>query len=87
LVGDFIHHQNNHVIKLDRNDPAESYCSGIQIINPYKINRLMDPAEDFGEVWGKLISKKQLFCSSVFPEKWFTIDTIEQLTQMNSQQS
>jgi NDP-sugar pyrophosphorylase family protein len=87
LVGDFIHHDNNQVLKLDRNDPAESYCSGIQIINPHKIKQIMNPAEDFGEVWDKLISKNQLFCSSVFPEKWFTIDTIEQLTQMNSQQS
>jgi len=85
LVGDFIHHEYNQVIKLDRNDEAESYCSGIQIINPYKINQLMNPAEDFGEVWDELISQKQLFCSSVFPEKWFTIDTIEQLTMMNNQ--
>lgn len=84
LVGDFIHHQNNHVIKLDRNDPAESYCSGIQIINPAKINKLISPSEDFGEVWSQLIDQQQLFCSSVFPEKWFTIDTIEQLTLMNN---
>jgi NDP-sugar pyrophosphorylase family protein len=87
LVGDFIHHQENRVIKLDRNDPAESYCSGIQILNPYKINQMMSPVEDFGEVWVSLIQQNQLFCSSIFPEKWFTIDTIEQLTQMNSQQS
>jgi len=87
LVGDFIHHQENRVIKLDRNDPAESYCSGIQILNPHKINQLMSGVEDFGEVWDKLIQQNELFCSSIFPDKWFTIDTIEQLTQMNSQQS
>ncbi|WP_425639495.1 nucleotidyltransferase family protein [Algoriphagus yeomjeoni] len=87
LVGDFIHHEKNRVIKLDRNDPAEAYCSGIQIINPYKINQLMSAAEDFGEVWGNLIQQEELFSSSIFPDKWFTVDTIEQLTQMNSQQS
>ncbi len=87
LIGDFIHHDQNRVIKLDRNDPAESYCSGIQILNPYKINQMMSPAEDFGEVWENLIEKNELYCSSIFPDKWFTVDTIEQLTQMNSQQS
>ncbi|TXE08800.1 NDP-sugar synthase [Algoriphagus aquimarinus] len=87
LVGDFIHHQENCVIKLDRNDPAESYCSGIQILNPYKINQMMSPLEDFGEVWENLIEKNELYCSSIFPDKWFTVDTVEQLAQMNSQQS
>jgi len=85
LVGDYIHHKNNLVLKLDRYDPTATYCSGIQVLNPAKINDLMDPVEDFGECWSALIEKNQLFSSSVLPEKWFTVDTLEQLTHMNNQ--
>ncbi|MDX5337618.1 MAG: NDP-sugar synthase [Cyclobacteriaceae bacterium] len=85
LVGDFIHHSDNRVIKLDRNDPAPTYCSGIQVLNPARINSILDPVEDFGELWHQLILQNQLYTSSVLPEKWFTVDTLEQLTHMNNQ--
>lgn len=85
LVGDYIHHTNNLVLKLDRYDPAPTYCSGIQILNPAKVNRLIKSVEDFGELWSQLMEKQQLFSSSVLPDKWFTVDTLEQLTQMNNQ--
>lgn len=87
LIGDFIHHDQNRVVKLDRNDPALSYCSGIQVLNPAKINELMNPVEDFGEVWNSLIQLGQLYSSSIYPDKWFTIDTIDQLTHMNNQKA
>lgn len=87
LIGDFIHHDQNRVVKLDRNDPAESYCSGIQVLNPSKINELLEPVEDFGEVWTALIQHNQLYSSSIYPEKWFTIDTLDQLTHMNNQKA
>lgn len=81
LEGDFIHHKNNLVIELNRNKPAESYCSGIQILNPFLINQLMSKKDDFSEVWSKLISLKKLFSSSVSPNKWFTVDTIQSLSE------
>lgn len=87
LVGDFIHHDNNLVSKLDRNDPAPTYCSGIQVLNPAKVNQLIEPVEDFGDLWSQLIQKRQLFSSSVLPDRWFTVDTLEQLTQMNNQKA
>ncbi|HSF53954.1 MAG TPA: sugar phosphate nucleotidyltransferase [Algoriphagus sp.] len=87
LVGDFIHHENNLVLKLDRNDPAPTYCSGIQVLNPAKVNRLIEAVEDFGDLWSQLILKKQLFSSSVLPDKLFTVDTLEQLTHMNNQKA
>ncbi|SDA77693.1 Nucleotidyl transferase [Algoriphagus alkaliphilus] len=87
LVGDFIHHERNLVLKLDRNDPAPTYCSGIQVINPFKINQLIEPMEDFGDLWSQLIQINQLFSSSVLPDKWFTVDTLEQLTKMNNQKA
>jgi NDP-sugar pyrophosphorylase family protein len=85
LVGDFIHQEANLVFKLDRYNPAPTYCSGIQVLNPSKINSLMSPVEDFGELWSQLINHKQLFSSSVLPDRWFTVDTLEQLTHMNNQ--
>ncbi|GAB3218848.1 NTP transferase domain-containing protein [Algoriphagus aestuariicola] len=83
LVGDFIHQHHNMVEKLDRNDPAPTYCSGIQVINPSKVNQIVDAVEDFGDLWFQLIGQKQLFSSSVLPDKWFTVDTLEQLSKMN----
>lgn len=85
LVGDFIHQEDNLISKLDRHAPASTYCSGIQVLNPSKINQLMSPVEDFGELWSNLINHKQLFSSSVLPDRWFTVDTLEQLTRMNNQ--
>ncbi|WP_111672196.1 nucleotidyltransferase family protein [Algoriphagus litoralis] len=80
LEGDFIHQVENLVVKLDRNDPAYTYCSGIQILNPNAINKLMEKKEDFSDVWTELISSKNLYSSSVFPDKWFTVDTIQSLS-------
>ena len=84
LVGDFIHQEANLVLRLDRNDPAPTYCSGIQVINPAKVNQLVTAVEDFGDLWSQLIDQKQLFSSSVLPDKWFTVDTLEQLQTMNN---
>ncbi|SDA96350.1 Nucleotidyl transferase [Algoriphagus alkaliphilus] len=80
LDGDFIHQSNNLVSKLDRTEPTKIYCSGIQILNPFLINQIMDKKEDFSEVWNELIKKKCLFSSSIFPDKWFTVDSIQSLS-------
>ena len=41
LEGDYIHRNNNIVTKLSRKYKSDIYCSGIQIINPYRINKIM----------------------------------------------
>jgi len=79
LEGDFIHRRKNIVTKLSRTITSDIYCSGIQIINPYKINKIVKKTEDFNEVWKKLISKKKLVVSDIVPNQWFTIDSIKQL--------
>ena len=81
LEGDFIHQNENLVFKLDRNEPSYTYCSGIQILNPYSINLLMNKKEDFADVWKELIIQGKLFSSSVFPDKWFTVDTVKSLNK------
>ncbi|PZV76710.1 nucleotidyltransferase-like protein [Algoriphagus aquaeductus] len=84
LDGDFIHQKNNIVYSLDRKLKAPTYCSGIQILNPFLINELMSKKEDFYEVWVELIKISKLFSSSVLPNKWFTVDTILSLTTIQN---
>ncbi|MDB9718965.1 NDP-sugar synthase [Candidatus Pelagibacter sp.] len=79
LEGDFIHKEKNTVTKLSRKARSDIYCSGIQIINPYKINKIIKKTEDFNKVWKKLISQKKLIVSDIVPDKWFTIDSVKQL--------
>tara|TARA_Y100000590_G_scaffold463772_1_gene631348 strand:+ start:2850 stop:3515 length:666 start_codon:yes stop_codon:yes gene_type:complete len=78
LEGDFIHRKRNIVTKLSRKDKSDIYCSGIQILNPYKINKTIKKTEDFNILWKRLIRKKKLFVSDIVPNHWFTIDNVEQ---------
>ena len=77
--GDYIFHEKNIVTEINRNKVADIYCSGIQILNPVKVNKITSPTESFYEVWTQLIAKQQLFCSSFQPKKWLAIDTLDQL--------
>ena len=85
LDGDFIFHENNVVTELNRHKPTGMYCSGIQVLNPKKINDLTEPSDNFYDVWSQLISKQQLYCSNIYPDKWFAVDTVEQLDRINKQ--
>ena len=80
LEGDYIHRKNNVVTKLSRKIKSDIYCTGIQVINPYKICKIVKKTQDFNQVWSKLISKKKLIVSDVLPKNWFTIDNLKQLT-------
>jgi NDP-sugar pyrophosphorylase family protein len=85
LDGDFIFHENHRITELNRHKPSDIYCSGIQVLNPYRINRLVEKGtEDFYTVWQTLITGKQLYTATVYPLKWFAVDTIEQLNQINA---
>jgi len=82
LEGDFIFHDKEQfVLELNRSKPAPTYCSGIQVLNPAKINRLVKDTGDFYGVWNGLIAKRQLMVSEVYPKKWISIDTFEQLVK------
>ncbi len=83
LEGDYIFHDKNRVIELNRHKPSEMYCSGIQLLNPAMINKYCTPTDDFYSLWMQLIQQNQLFCSNIYPEKWFTVDTMEQLAIVN----
>lgn len=85
LEGDYIFHEHQIVNELNRSKPADFYCSGIQVLNPAKIVKLTEETEDFYQLWQQLIVKNELYCSRVLPKKWFTVDTMDQLSKANKQ--
>ena len=74
---------NNLVKKIDRNIKSTKICSGIQIVNPYKINKLTSKHENFLEIWNQLIDKKNIYCSNKILKNWHAIDSLEQLRNVN----
>ena len=84
LEGDYIFHNNNVITKLDRHEISDIYCSGIQVVNPFKINQLTKKVEDFYDVWAQLINLGQIYSSNIYPERWFAVDTVEQLNKLNN---
>ena len=83
LDGDFIFQQNGLVSEISRNKISDIYCSGIQLLNPAKINRITENVENFYDLWKKLIIKKQLYCSNMLPKKWYAIDNLDQLNTID----
>jgi len=83
LEGDFIFQENGFVTRLTREESTGIYCSGIQVLNPKRINESIDPSDSFDDVWQQLMAKRQLMTSSVYPDRWFAVDTIDQLTALN----
>ena len=80
LNGDYIFRDSDRkVTRLSRTEPSDIYCSGIQILNPAKINSLIDSKDNFYDVWMRLIERNELYCSNTYPSKWFAVDTMEQL--------
>ena len=77
LSGDYIFRKNNLVKKLSRKEESDIYCTGIQVLNPKKINDLIKKTSDFNILWRRLIKKKQLYVSDIRPKRWFTVDNIE----------
>lgn len=84
LDGDYVFHQDHVVTEISRLKRAEIYCSGIQILNPRRLNMITRDAENFYDVWQQLIVRQQLMVSSVYPKKWFAVDTVEQLRSLNN---
>jgi NDP-sugar pyrophosphorylase family protein len=79
IEGDSILDQDGVVYKLSREIKTNKYCSGIQVLNPYKINLLIGKCDDFYQVWNGLMEKSQLSASELYPNPWFSVDTLDQL--------
>lgn len=83
LEGDYIFHENNTVIEINRLRESELYCSGIQILNPAKVNKLVNASDDFYDIWRQLISQGELKSCEIYPKKWISVDTVSQLAALN----
>jgi NDP-sugar pyrophosphorylase family protein len=85
LDGDFIFYNTKNVIsKISRSKKSNYYCSGIQILNPFKINKIIKPSEKFNVVWKQLIEKKQIKRSNYILKKWYAVDNLKQLKVINN---
>ncbi|MEK6334528.1 MAG: sugar phosphate nucleotidyltransferase [Acidobacteriota bacterium] len=84
LEGDYIFRDGSIVSRLDRHEPSDIYCSGIQVLNPFRVNELVQAEGDFYSLWNQLIPQKQLCVSSIYPKKWFAVDTLEHLMLLNT---
>ena len=81
LDGDYIETNNGIVKRISREIKSDIYCSGMQVINPKKINHICRESENFYDVWNHLIKNRELKNSKVYSEKWISIDTLEQLEE------
>jgi len=85
LEGDYIFHRNNVVTELSRNRESDIYCSGVQVINPAEVNRLTTEGDDFYSLWTQLITQQKVIASRIYPKRWFSVDTEEQLRRLENQ--
>ncbi|MBN4059054.1 NTP transferase domain-containing protein [Endomicrobium sp. AH-315-J14] len=83
LEGDFIRHEDQLVTDIDRDKPSDIYCSGIQVINPARVNQLTEDQGGFYTVWNQLMAQQEVKVSRVYPKEWISVDTFEQLAAIN----
>ena len=77
LAGDYIFRKKNIIQGLSRKVKSDIYCTGIQVLNPKKINDKIKSTDDFNILWKRLIKIKQLYVSDVMPKKWYTVDSVD----------
>jgi len=80
IEGDFIFKNNlNDILSLSRNEPSNILASGIQILNPKRINNITDKTDNFNDVWKQLIQLKEIKCSRKILDTWYSVDDLSQL--------
>ena len=77
LAGDYIFRKKYIIQGLSRKVKSDIYCTGIQVLNPKKINDKIKSTDDFNILWKRLIKIKQLYVSDVMPKKWYTVDNVD----------
>lgn len=86
IDGDYIElGSKNRVLSLSRTVKNHTYCSGIQILCPKKINSILKECDDFSVLWKNLIDLGELFSSNIILKDWRSIDDLEQLRIANEQ--
>lgn len=76
--GDFLISYKNHVTGLSRDKKTDLFCTGIQVLNPSEILKIIGKKnlpEDFSVLWKMLIEKKGVYHSELYPYPWYSINT------------
>jgi NDP-sugar pyrophosphorylase family protein len=78
--GDFIEYDEaNRIVSLSRENITNKYCSGLQIINPYKVNDITKESNNFYDVWEQLKHMGELKVSNVVPTEWKCYDNLNEI--------
>lgn len=83
IEGDYIFGKDGIVTSLSREKVSNVYCSGIQVLNPYRINQVLRKSFDFNLIWSELIEMNEVFYSNVYPHAWYSINTYDQFTKFD----
>jgi NDP-sugar pyrophosphorylase family protein len=79
IEGDYLTHEDEFVTTIQRDSPSDMYCSGIQVLNPARVVALTQYKGSFYSLWDQLVNQRQLKISRLYLNKWFSVDTLEQL--------
>lgn len=75
IEGDFVEYNTtNNITNLTREKTTDRYCSGLQIINPYRLNELTSKCDNFYDVWKQLMEISHLKISNITPNNWSCYD-------------
>ncbi len=78
--GDYIVHDDADVVTgITRDTVTDLYCSGIQVINPHRTVALTEATEEFTAVWKQLLPLREVRMSRIYPQSWYSVDTLAQL--------
>ena len=79
--GDYILIKKNKIKEISRYKKTKFFASGIQIINPNKIKKLLENKKiaNFNELWNFLIKKNKIGYTQIYKKKWSSFDTVEQV--------
>lgn len=76
---DCIATQNNVITSISRTNETNLQASGVQIINPAKVNQYSQPFDNFYDVWNYLIGQKLLYVTDTMVKSWSAYDRITDL--------
>lgn len=80
MDSDHIEHEKDKKIKSITREKKTKYCaSGLQIINPFKVNEKIKNANNWYEIWNFLIEDSNLYSTNYTLKEWKTFDTYNQI--------
>lgn len=80
LDADSIVCEGSLIKSISREVKTGLYASGIQILNPAKINKEIPPFTNFYGVWKALIDKNMLYVTNTMPQEWKIFDSMKDLS-------